>query len=95
MEDFRMSSKKRFWCGGVLVILQVFIIFGLTLTGPKTPITPVKEADAQCLTFWLATGDNAVPVCAGGSLLGYVYSGRVPVYGGTADRYIGLCARTL
>ncbi|MFA5260127.1 MAG: hypothetical protein WC450_02740 [Candidatus Omnitrophota bacterium] len=90
-----MSRKKRLWWGGVLVILQLFIILGLILTETKTPITPVKEADAQCQTFWLATGDNAVPVCAGGSLLGYVYSGQVPVYGGTATRYIGLCARII
>jgi len=90
-----MSRKRRLWCGGILVFVQGLIILSLFLIGPKTPITPVKEADAQCLTFWLSTGDNVAPTCVGGTLLGYAYTGQVAVYGGTATRYIGLCARDL
>lgn len=87
-----MSREKLLWCGGVLVVLQLFLILGLTLTGTKTPIIPVKEADAQCIRFWLDAANNAVPGCAGGVVVSYVYSGTVPVYGGSAARYVALCS---
>ncbi len=90
-----MSRKKRLWFGGILVFVQLLIILSLSLVGPKTPITPVKEADAQCMTFWLSAANNAVPTCPSGTLLGYAYTGIVAVYGGTATRYVGLCARDL
>ena len=87
-----MSREKFLWWGGVLVILQVFIIFGLTLTGPKTPVAPVKEADAQCIGFWLDAANNAAPACAGGVRVDYELSGSIPVYGGSASRYLALCS---
>ncbi|HOY08860.1 MAG TPA: hypothetical protein PLB05_02160 [Candidatus Omnitrophota bacterium] len=87
-----MLREKLLWWGGVLVILQLFLILGMTLTETKTAVMPVKEADAQCVRFWLDAANNAVPGCAGGVVVSYVYSGTVPVYGGSASRYVALCS---
>ena len=87
-----MAREKILWWGGVLVVLQLFIILGLTLTGTKTPVAPVKEVDAQCIGFWLDAANNAAPPCSGGTRVSYVQSGTIPVYGGTAARYTALCS---
>ncbi len=87
-----MLREKILWCAAALVILQLFLVLGTTLTETQTSVTPVKEADAQCIRFWLDAANNTVPGCSGGVVVSYVQSGTVPVYGGSAARYVALCS---